>query len=47
MIFNIKILPSVVIYNAKNVAGAIDAIINQIKGGRFSLKATDKEVKSR
>ncbi|XP_026810994.1 shootin-1 isoform X2 [Rhopalosiphum maidis] len=23
--------------------GAIDAIINQIKGGRFSLKATDKE----
>lgn len=25
--------------------GAIDAIINQIKGGRFSLKATDKEVR--
>jgi len=24
--------------------GAIDAIISQIKGGRFSLKATDKEV---
>ncbi|XP_050531957.1 shootin-1-like [Daktulosphaira vitifoliae] len=26
-------------------SGAIDAIINQIKGGRFTLKATDKEIK--
>lgn len=26
------------------IIGAIDAIINQIKGGRFSLKATDKDV---
>ncbi|XP_050435805.1 shootin-1-like [Adelges cooleyi] len=27
-------------------SGAIDAIVNQIKGGRFTLKATDKEVKT-